>query len=310
MELFFSTLSQMAFLFSLIVIGYILAKLKVIPENSASVLSKLENTLFLPALVLGMFIENFTTKVLTTAWKPLLFSTALAVIMAVISVYVSKLCTKDGYIRKIYTYGLAFSNFGFMGNAVVEALFPDIYFDYLLFTLPLWTLIYLWGVPALLIPAEGGKRGLSSRLKSFANPMFVCMIIGMLIGISGITLPGWTISVIKTSGSCMSPVAMLLTGITVAFIDIKKILTNVGIYAVSLIRLLVYPLVFAFIAKLLPLDETTFVCALCTLAMPLGLSTIVIPSAYGKDTSVAAGMAIISHALSCITIPIVFMLVI
>ncbi len=308
MELFFSTLSQMAFLFSLIVIGYILAKLRTIPENSAAVLSKLENTLFLPALVMGTFIDKFKAEVLSSAWKPFVFSAVLAVIMALISIFVSKLCTRDDYVRKIYTYGLAFSNFGFMGNAVVAALFPNIYFDYLLFTLPLWTLIYLWGVPTLLILTEGEKKSFVSRFKAFVNPMFICMVIGMIIGISGITLPKWTLSLINASGNCMSPVAMLLTGVTVAFIDIKKILTNIGIYAVSFIRLIVYPLVFVLVAKLLPLSETTFICALCTLAMPLGLSTIVIPSAYGKDTSVAAGMAIISHALSCITIPIVFML--
>ena len=52
-----------------------------------------------------------------------------------------------------------------------------------------------------------------------------------------------------------------------------------------------------------------YVCAVCAIAMPLGLNTIVIPSAYGKDSTVAAGMAIISHLLSCITIPLVFMFI-
>jgi predicted permease len=45
------------------------------------------------------------------------------------------------------------------------------------------------------------------------------------------------------------------------------------------------------------------------LAMPLGLNTIVVPGAYGKDTTDAASMALISHILSIITIPIIFMLV-
>ena len=49
-------------------------------------------------------------------------------------------------------------------------------------------------------------------------------------------------------------------------------------------------------------------CTVCALAMPLGLNTIVVPAAYGRDTSVAAGMALVSHLLSCITIPVVFML--
>lgn len=63
MDIFSTTLNQTFFLFGLIVIGYILVKLEVLPENSASVLSKLENNVFIPALVMKTFIENFTINV-------------------------------------------------------------------------------------------------------------------------------------------------------------------------------------------------------------------------------------------------------
>ena len=53
MGLFTATLSQIAILLGFIVMGYILAKRKIVPENSAIVLSKLENTIFIPALVMG-----------------------------------------------------------------------------------------------------------------------------------------------------------------------------------------------------------------------------------------------------------------
>ena len=141
------------------------------------------------------------------------------------------------------------------------------------------------------------------------NPMFVAMLAGMVIGIFGIPLPKWFVSVVDVSGDCMSPVAMLLTGITVSTINVKKTFTDVKTYIISVIRLIVFPLVFVAVAKLVPMSEAIYICALCSLAMPLGLKTIVIPSAYGKDTSVAAGMAVISHLLSCITIPLLFMLV-
>ena len=42
--------------------------------------------------------------------------------------------------------------------------------------------------------------------------------------------------------------------------------------------------------------------------MPLGLNTIVIPKAYDLDSTVASGMALISHLLSIGTIPLVFMI--
>lgn len=317
MQLFNSTLSQMAFLFSLIVLGFVLAKLKVIPDSTASVIAKLENYIFIPALVLGTFMKNFTMDKIPSAWKILIFSFCLAIVMLVCATFTAKLLTKDSFIRKIYTYGLAFPNFGYMGNAVVLGVFPALFTDYLIFTLPLWTLIYVYGVPVLLIPEDGGLQMLSkkarilSRLKSFINPMFVCMIIGMVLGLTGVgaKLPGWVANVVETTGNCMSPLAMLLTGITVSGISLKKTFTNLSIYAVSIVKLVVYPLIFVAVAKLLPLTETMYICAVCAVAMPLGLNTIVIPSAYGKDSTVAAGMAVISHLLSCITIPLVFMLI-
>lgn len=309
MSIFQSTLNQTVFLFSLIIIGYVLAKIRFIPENSSAVLAKFENAVFLPALILGTFVENFTVERIAAAWNLLLVSFAIGLISIPLAVGISKCFAKDKYTQNIYTYGLVFSNFGFMGNAVVNALFPDLFFEYLLYTLPLWILIYLWGVPVLLIAGSGQKQSLKERVKSFLNPMLIAMVIGMVIGLTGIRLPQWMSNAVSALGSCMSPVAMLLTGVTVSGIQLRRTFRDFRLYLVSLLRLLVIPLVFLLIARFIPFTDTTFTCAVCALAMPLGLSPVVVPSAYGKDTTTAAGLAVVSHLLSCITIPIVFMLV-
>lgn len=299
----------MAFLFSLILAGYILVKFKFLPEGSESVLSKLENYLFIPCLVLGTFIGNFTVDKLSSAGLLLLFSIGIEVVVVAVSLLLTRLIAKDKYTRNIYLYGLCFSNFGFMGNAVVSAIFPDVFLEYIIFTLALWVLIYVWGVPVLLRDNEGG--GIGSALKNLINPMFICMILGIIIGVFGIKLPSFATSLIDSVGGCMSPVAMLITGMTIAKMDFKKVLKIKSIYLVSVLRLLVYPLIFIGIYLLagLELERSFLVCAVASLAMPLGLNTIVIPSAYGKDTTIASGMALISHVLSILTIPVVFMLI-
>ena len=308
MTVFLSTLSQMAFLVLLIGIGYIIVKTKAVPSEGAAILSKLENNVFIPALVLGTFMENFTLERFGTAGKYLLVGLAVILITMPIAVFIAKRCSKDEYIQKIYTYGLAFSNFGFMGNAVVGALFPDIFMEYLIFVLPFWTFIYVWGVPTLLIPVKDEGKSKLAGLKNLINPMFISMIIGMIVGIINIPLPGFLTSAVSSLGSCMSPVAMLLTGMTVAKLDIRKTLADKSIYLVSVVRLLIIPVISIFILKFIPMEYGLSLCTVCSLAMPLGLNTIVVPSAYGKDTSVAAGMALVSHLASCITIPIIFML--
>ena len=244
MELLTTTLGQMFVLFALIFIGFFLTKIKIMTSESATIFSRLENNLLLPALVMSTFVENFTIKTIGSAWKILLISTGIGIVMILLAILVSKCCSKDKFIQNIYTYGLSFSNFGFMGNAVVKAVFPDIFMEYLIFTLPLWTIIYLWAVPTLLIPTEGGKQTIGARLKSFANPMFGGMLLGMIIGLCKIPMPAPVTNLLKVTGDCMSPIAMILTGITVARMDFKKIMSMVSIYVVSLVRLIVFPLIF------------------------------------------------------------------
>ncbi|MBQ3116085.1 MAG: AEC family transporter [Clostridia bacterium] len=323
MKLFLSTLNQMGVLGTFMIIGFILGKLGILKKSSTKAISRMENNIFLPALVMYTFIENFNMSTLSSSWKPLLLSLAIELVIIPISIIIARRCSKSDFLRRMYTYGLCFSNFGFMGNAVVSALFPEYYTAYIIFTLPLWVLIYVWGVPGLLIEREHAPKDKKDRvlssLKALINPMFIAMLIGAIIGITGlgskIALDEngngiFIMQVVKVCGGCMSPLAMIMTGITFAFIDFKKVIKTISIYVVTLLRLIVYPLVigglFLLIDRLVvSIDQTFYVCLVCSVAMPLGLNTIVIPSAYGKDTSVPAGMALVSHVLSIVTIPLV-----
>lgn len=148
------------------------------------------------------FINNCTIEVLSSVWKLLILAFAMVFLLIPISLLVAKLCYKEDFLRKIATYGLTFSNFGFMGNAIMNAIFPEIFFEYTIFTLPFWFMIYLWGVPVLLISdTTDGKPNLSQRLKAFLNPMLIAMLIGLILGLTGwgLKLPSGILSVIKVS---------------------------------------------------------------------------------------------------------------
>lgn len=308
MDLFLSTLSQMGFLLILMIVGFVLVKAKVVPDNSTQIISKLENNVFIPALVMGTFMTKLTPDTLSGYGKFLLCGAVVVIVSIPIAILLARVLSKDSYLRKIYTYGLAFSNFGFMGNAVVQALFPDWFDEYLIFVLPFWVAIYVWGVPFLLMPAGQKKRSLWTWVKPFVNPMFIAMIIGIVLGLAALPVPGFLTNAVTTLGSCMSPLAMLLTGMTIARIDLRKAFTNVPVYIASVTRLVVLPAVAIGVLYLTKVEYALALCVVCNLAMPLGLSPVVVPAGYGKDTSDAAGMALISHLLSCGTIPLLFWL--
>ena len=298
----------MAILLLLIAAGFLFAKAGILPPAGIAVLSKLERYLFIPALVLGTFMSNMSPDRIRNAWQYLLCGLIVALLSVPPAVLLSRLLTKGPSIRPLFTYGLVFSNFGYMGNAVVSVVFPDIFMEYLVFCLPFWMLINLWGIPFLLVPSENREKTIGERLKPLLNPMFFAMAIGMIIGITGLPIPDFLVSGVSALGNCMSPVAMLLTGITIAGTHVKKILGSWSIYAASVIRLLILPLAAIGLLMLLPVPRSLELCIVSVLAMPLGLNVIVIPASYGKDTSLGAGMALVSHLLSCGTIPLIFLL--
>ena len=303
------------------IVGFILSRCKWIPDNTASVLSKLEKMVFMPALVMGTLIKNCTIEKITAYWKPLLLGFGLPIVLIPLSIWFGKLCFKENYLRKIATYGLAFSNFGYMGNAIMQGAFGDEAFAYyIIYTLPLWSCIYLWAIPVLLMSDEN-KNGFKERLKSFFNPMLIAMIIGVIVGLTGLgkLLPSAVISseagksgFIDVAGACMSPIAMMLTGITIGQIDLLAFIKRWRIYVVSAIKLLAYPLAFIVVFAFVPhnsfITETFLISSMCLLCMPMGLNGIVIPAADGKDTTDAAGMALITHLISIGTIPLMFWL--
>ena len=307
MELLIPTLNQMIYLVTFILIGYLLARFGAIKSEAAGMLSKLENLVFIPALMMGTFMNGVSVAELKTSWRMILFSVVIELVFLPIALLIGRKCSKDASEQKIFAYGLAFSNFGYMGHAVVQAVFPEYFSQYVMFTMPLYIIIYVWAVPTLLMP-RGGKQTVKQKLKGVFNSMVIGMLVGMVIGLSGLKLPASIVSVVETAGSCMSPIAMLLTGITIASIDLSKVLRSWNIYLLTALRLIVFPLIGIGVLMFIPIPDIYVISAVAALAMPLGLSNVVIPAAYGMDTTKAAAMALVSHLVSVVTIPLMFML--
>jgi len=99
---------------------------------------------------------------------------------------------------------------------------------------------------------------------------------------------------------------MLLTGIAVSSINLKETFTDIKIYTLCFFRLIAIPLVFSAFLSLLPLSRIAYICAVVSISMPLGMNIVVIPASYGTEKPICSGLVIVSHLLSCITLPILF----
>lgn len=304
---FKATLSPMLVMFLCILIGFILNKKKLCPDNTTSVLSKLENYVLVPALIINTFMKYCTVLSLREQYKLLLYCLLAAVIAVVISYPLSGIFEKDKYKKNVYRYAIVFGNFGFMGNAIVPAILGnEMLYDYLLFTLPLNIIAYTWGVSTLVPVGENKKNPLSNLL----NPALFAIVIGIALGLLGAEqyVPSFVTTTISNLSGCMGPVAMLLTGFVIGGYHIPSLLKNRKIYVMTFLRLFILPAFFVALLMLLGADDKTLYLCLFAFATPLGLNTVIFPAAYGADTSTGASMAMISHTFCVVTIPLMYSL--
>lgn len=305
MQVFSATLNQMFVLFTFMALGYFLNYKSILPLNTSIAVSRLETNVLVPCLVFNTFYKYCTVKNMSEKWLYIVYGLAITVVSIIIGVLLSKLFAKDSYLQKIYTYSFAVANFSFMGNAVVLGIFgEDILFDYMIFTLPLCLYVYSFGTASLIPKKENQKNKFS--LKVFLNPICISMLLGGVAGITGLPIPKFLITAVSSAGACMSPLAMILTGFIVANFSLKKLLRVKRIYLASILRLIILPLIFVLALKLIGTDDSIVMLTLCATAMPLGLNTVVFPAAYDGDTTPGASMALISHVMSIITIPVMF----
>lgn len=85
MEVFNLTLTQMLMMFTLILLGFVLRKKAIVPENTGATLAKLETFIFTPFLTISTQMARCTVKTFTEN-APLILYGAVIVICAIIVV--------------------------------------------------------------------------------------------------------------------------------------------------------------------------------------------------------------------------------
>ena len=320
MTTFTATLTPMLTLFICIAVGFILTKFKLLPDSASKVMAKLETWVFCPALGF-MTMARFCT--IETIGEHLInivlasIGVAFAVILAtLLSRFFIK---KKSSERGIYAYALAFANGGYMGDPIVLAMFGEVILSYYkLFYLPFSLVINSWGI-SVMTPSNEKKGG---SFKSLLNPPTVAMLLGVVVGLSG---PGKHLPLVLTSSLdtlkvCMGPVAMLLAGVTIAKYDFTSMLKKRKVYIATALRLVIMPAVivlFTFSLKTLAnnlfglsIDNNILFLTFFATAMPIGLNTIIFPEAFGGSPETGASMAMISHTLCVLSIPLMYSLMV
>ena len=313
---FLSTLNPMLVMFFCIAIGFILKKTNIMSDGASKVTSKLVTWVFAPALYFNVTAKFCTPDSIASN----AFAVSLGAVVALLGLGIAT-ALSFAFVRTkspergVYAYALAFANLGYVGDPLVLSMFGEQMLSvYKMFTLPFSIIIYTWGI-GVLTPSGNGNP-----LKRLLNAPTIALLLGVISGLSGVGayIPSAIGSTLDTLGACMGPCAMLTAGFIVASYDFSEMLKNKKVYLATALRLFVLPTVLVGIlfgiTELIPfvfgidLGNTVLYLALFATAAPLGLNTVVFPEAFGGNPKTGASMALISHTLCVVTIPIMYTL--
>ena len=320
MSTFLATLTPMLTLFVCIAAGFILSKCKILPEGSGKVMAKMETWIFCPALNFTTMAYYCTVDSIGEHFINIILSSFGVMLAVGISILLApRFVKKKGTERGVYHYALAFANSGYMGDPIVLALFGNLGLAFFkLYCLPVQLMIYSWGI-SVMIPGGEKKGGAWRRV---INAPTVAMLLGIAVGLSGVGkyIPAFMTNSLDTLKVCMGPVAMLLAGVTIAKYDFLSMLKNKKVYIATALRLTLLPaIIVSFTLGLKTLanaafglnigNEVLFLTFFAT-APALGLNTVIFPEAFGGNPETGASMAMISHTLCVISIPLLYALMV
>lgn len=298
---FENTITQLILLFAFILAGFFLGRRRIVPSEAAGILARLETWLFMPAFTLRSCAENCKIENVKEYITYIGISAATIIVLVVLTRFLAKRFAQNKDEIGIYNYAFAVSNMGYMGYPMMQAMFGEtMLFKMMITVIPVNIYIYTVGMASM--------TGKKASLRSLINPVFIGTCAGILIGLTGIELPTLANDFLASAANCMSPIAMLISGLVISRLPLGRLFNSARIYVAAILRLIVLPAIILAVFYFLGAPTELLAIMLVTYAMPIGMNTIVFPEAHGIDARAGAQLVLISNLMSIVTIPIMVLL--
>ena len=293
MEVFQLILSKIGTMYSLIIIGFILSKLKVISSKAVEKMTFILIWIINPIIIIGQYQTGFSKEKLIQLGISFIFSFLAMTLGFLIAIKTSQ----DNTER----LGIGFPNSGFIGIPLVSSIIGPHAVFYLSAYLAVFNLYaYTYGIYLIT-----KKTTYISIKKIIRNPGIMAVITGILIFIFSIKLPSSLNIVFDIGTKLNTPLAMIVLGTYIASMDILKLIKDKRIYFISFMKLVGVPLVTLIFFMFFPFVSLEIrqvvLLATCT---PVGLTAPLYSQLFGGDYIHAARLVGLSTILSLITIPI------
>ena len=296
-------------LFIIMVVGFGAYKLKFMDRDFSKKLSNFVICVGTPFLVLGGLLGTEDKSIENLKSGLLISLTGICIyVFSAIAAFASTRPIKDSKERCIGEFALLFANTGFMGFPVLKALFGEemgaFYgsFYIIAFNLVIWT----YGI---FVISKAGSGVKAKPINMVLNYGTVPCILGIILYMLPWQLPHVVTDAFKMIGDITIPCSMFIIGGVIATIPFGKIFSDIKVYILLFIKLLIIPTVSSALAYILGLDSFYIYFVAIMTALPCASNTVMYAEKYDVAPEFGAKLTGISTVLSVATVPLVLNLV-
>ncbi|MDD8048183.1 MAG: AEC family transporter [Thomasclavelia sp.] len=305
MELSILLIKQIIGLFLIVVLGFVIVKMKVLSTFDSKTISTLVLYVVAPCTIINAFQIEFTKD----TFNGLMLSFLAAGIVHIIFFVITPIFDKMFHFMNIEKATVMYSNSGNLVIPLVSAVLGPKWVLYCSGYMIIQTIL-LWTHCKALVCEENDF----SFKKILLNINVISIFIGILLFVFKIQLPSMIATPVTNIGNMIGPLSMLVIGMVLANINFKNVFASKRTYLICFLRLVVYPLIVIGVFKLCniqSLHPEGFKILLITVlaaSAPAGSTVTQFAQLYDKHPGYASAMNVLSVIFCIITMPLMIML--
>jgi predicted permease len=291
-----------ATMFLLLCVGYAARKLKYFDGDLQKKLSNVIICIAQPFLIVYSILSiEYSDEKLKEGFFIMLIGIGIHALTAAIG-YIAAIKHKNNNERTITEFGILFANCGFMGIPVLKALFGNVggfwaSFYIIIFNLVQWT----YGMLILSRSRDDIKMNFKNI---FLNYGTVPCLTGIILFLLRVKLPLPIMSASNYIGSLCTPISMMIIGGTIATIAPKKLITDVKIYYLCIIKLIIVPVTVILLSKLIGLQSDMIMFTAVMSSLPTAANVVMFGERYNIAPAFASHASGLTTLLSALTVPL------
>ena len=299
---------QVAIMFLLMALGWMAYRLRWIGDDAVKGMTKLLLFIVTPAVIVQAFVRPFDPARLQTIG--LVFALDVAVFALVIglsAVVFSRRLVPDPGRRTALRFGTTYSNCGFLGIPLAQALLGDDGVFYAVAFVVTFH-IFVWTHGDGLFGSRRAGARTSRLVELLLNPNLIATAIGLVFFLLSWRLPELLGQAAGYVAAMNTPLSMIVVGANLAAIGVRSVFRDGFAWVGTLARNLVVPAIFVGLFAFLPLDPVAKMATLVAVSAPVAAFLVMFSILHERDTSFPTRLLTLSTLSAIVTMPAILWL--